>query len=275
VEHFPISLVTSVLSSLVNLIKALLIRGDMNVSIVMTTATTIIGVVAIPGMIGLITGFFLDPCTSLQFENKKVLISIFITLAPCAIGMLIKAKCSDKITEIVLKIGKFSIVISMSLMVLVNAFIFKQGMFYLPLDVLSVCFIIPIIGFILGYASASVTRQKPRVRRTIMLETGLKNAPICLTILKLTFPIKDIGVLLLLPIYIIIFQTFQSIVLFVLFTKVLKVKDEKEQMRLLEYENQNQSNIQKQMSIRIAKKTETPVGTTTVETTTDTIPITE
>ena len=46
-------------------------------------------------------------------------------------------------------------------------------------------------------------------------------------------------------------------------------------MRLLEYENENQSNIQKQMSIRIAKKTETPVGTTTVETTTDTIPITE
>ena len=39
-----------------------------------------------------------------------------------------------------------------------------------------------------------------------MLETGLKNAQICLAILTVSFPITDVGVLMMMPLYFLFFQ---------------------------------------------------------------------
>ena len=44
-------------------ISALLLRGDMNLSILMTSVSTVVGVSAIPGMLKFLSGYVVDECT--------------------------------------------------------------------------------------------------------------------------------------------------------------------------------------------------------------------
>ena len=48
-------------------------------------------------------------------------------------------------------------------------------------------FILPFAGFIFGYIVALICRQDPVRCRTIALETGIQNFPLCMTLLTLTF----------------------------------------------------------------------------------------
>ena len=93
---------------LVNKNLALLLRGDMNLSILMTSVSTVVGIGAIPAMISMISGQFLDPCTTLTVNTMKIIISLAFTLGPCGVGMIIKAKCSEKVQTVVLKLGQVS-----------------------------------------------------------------------------------------------------------------------------------------------------------------------
>ena len=86
--------------------SALLLRGDMNLSILMTSVSTVVGIGAIPAMISMISGQFLDPCTTLTVNTMKIIISLAFTLGPCGVGMIIKAKCSEKVQNVVLKLGQ-------------------------------------------------------------------------------------------------------------------------------------------------------------------------
>ena len=108
-----------------------------------------------------------------------------------------------------------------------NCLIFKTSVFkYFPMDVMAACALVPAAGFIIGKFTGSSPEmdrmsieihrsgfgcsyavcEKPRARRTIMLETGLKNAQICLAILTVSFPITDVGVLMMMPLYFLFFQ---------------------------------------------------------------------
>lgn len=48
-------------------------------------------------------------------------------------------------------------------------------------------FLLPFIGFFFGYVVAWILRQDPVKCRTIALETGIQNFPLCMTLLTLTF----------------------------------------------------------------------------------------
>lgn len=47
--------------------------------------------------------------------------------------------------------------------------------------------LLPFVGFIFGYFVASVCRMEPFRRRTVALETGIQNFPLCMTLLSLSF----------------------------------------------------------------------------------------
>ena len=75
-----------------------------------------------------------------------------------------------------------------------------------PVDVLISLSLLPVAGFAIGYVAATAVREPPRSRRTIMLETGLKNAQVCLAIMLVTFENDKVGVLMMVPIYLLAFQ---------------------------------------------------------------------
>lgn len=95
----------------------------------------------------------------------------------------------------------------MSTIIICQIFIYKISLITrFPVDVLIAISFIPALGFIFGFLCSWIVREPPRARRTIMLETGLKNAQICLAIMLVTFPAEKVGVLMMMPIYFVVFQ---------------------------------------------------------------------
>ena len=48
-------------------------------------------------------------------------------------------------------------------------------------------FLLPFAGFLFGYIVASICRMEHLQRRTVALETGIQNFPLCMTLLSLSF----------------------------------------------------------------------------------------
>jgi predicted Na+-dependent transporter len=48
-------------------------------------------------------------------------------------------------------------------------------------------FLLPFTGFLFGYVVASIFRMKHFERRTVALETGIQNFPLCMTLLTMSF----------------------------------------------------------------------------------------
>ena len=82
----------------------------MNLSILMTSVSTIVGVGAIPGMIKFLSGFVVDECTDMVVDPVAIIKPLTITLIPCGIGMAIKRWCGEKVQKIVLLVGKLAMV---------------------------------------------------------------------------------------------------------------------------------------------------------------------
>jgi len=241
---------------------ALLLRGDMNLSILMTSVSTLVGVGAIPGMIKLLSGFVVDECTDMVVDPVAIIKPLAMTLVPCGIGMLIKKYGNEKICNVFLLLGKIFMLLGMSTIIICQILIYKTSLITrFPVDVLIAISFIPGLGFIFGFLCSWIVREPPRARRTIMLETGLKNAQICLAIMLVTFPAEKVGVLMMMPMYFVMFQCFESAILAFIFTKILSSKDEDEQAKLLSYTgNIEKSKFQREYSQRIAKRTHTPIG---------------
>jgi len=56
----------------------------------MTSASTVVGVAAIPGVIKLLSSFFLDPCTDIHVDPAEIIKPLVMTLIPCIAGMALK-----------------------------------------------------------------------------------------------------------------------------------------------------------------------------------------
>ena len=91
--------------------------------------------------------------------------------------------------------------------IVINVMVYRSSLITrFPVDILIAISLIPFAGFVFGFFCAWAAREPPRSRRTIMLETGLKNAQICLAIMIVTFPSEKVGVLMMMPIYFLFFQ---------------------------------------------------------------------
>ena len=218
----------------------------MNLSILMTSVSTVVGIGAIPFMLKFISGFFLDECSKIEDATLNIIVSLLATLAPCGLGMLIKARFSELwlSSEVyLLNFGKGKMLwknMQLHTQVGPNCNVrhpdFHDCHELANLQIISCCLLSKIhVGCLcssairrfsgkgllllssrvyyqcvkpskLGFGCSWAVCEKPRARRTIMLETGLKNAQICLAILKVSFPIQKIGVLQMMPIYFLIFQ---------------------------------------------------------------------
>jgi len=241
---------------------ALLLRGDMNLSILMTSVSTVVGVGAIPGMLKFLSGYVVDECTDLVVDPVSIIKPLAMTLVPCGVGMALKRWGSEKICNIILLVGKIAMVGGMLSIIVINVMVYRSSLITrFPVDILIAISLIPFAGFVFGFFCAWAAREPPRSRRTIMLETGLKNAQICLAIMIVTFPSEKVGVLMMMPIYFLFFQLVESAVLAFIFTKVLNTQDEDTQEKLLEYgESVEPAQFQREYSKRLAKRTNTPIG---------------
>ncbi|NXH82408.1 NTCP protein, partial [Edolisoma coerulescens] len=77
--------------------------------------------------------------------------------------------------------------------------------------------LMPITGFLLGYAVSAAFKLDDRCRRTVCMETGCQNIQLCSAILKVAFAPEGIGPLYLFPLLYLLFQLGEGFLLILVF----------------------------------------------------------
>uniref|UniRef100_A0A3Q2P5I0 Hepatic sodium/bile acid cotransporter n=1 Tax=Fundulus heteroclitus TaxID=8078 RepID=A0A3Q2P5I0_FUNHE len=189
------------------------VKGDMNLSIVMTTCSSIAALVLMPLLLYIFSHGFTGVKNAVPYVG--IITTLVFTLVPCAVGILInhyKPNYSSTVT----KVGLSILIIATIVLSVLSGLAVKDVMWMILMpDLLAVAALMPLIGFTLGYVVSVICGLCPR--RTISMETGCQNIQLCTTILKVAFSPQAIGPLFLFPLLYITFQCAEALLLVLCF----------------------------------------------------------
>ncbi|XP_056337675.1 hepatic sodium/bile acid cotransporter isoform X1 [Danio aesculapii] len=196
-------------------IFALALRGDMNLSIVMTACSTVLALAMMPLLLYLYSWGFSNLVDFVPFTG--IIFSLILILVPCGIGILINYRMpqySKMITQAGLTLMLIScIVIGVLAGVADGGQIFKV----LSAQLIATAALMPLAGYIFGYILSALFRMNEPCRRTVSMEVGCQNIQLCTTILKVAFPAEIIGRLYFFPVIYIVFQIVEALIFIFLF----------------------------------------------------------
>ncbi|XP_072306431.1 hepatic sodium/bile acid cotransporter [Eucyclogobius newberryi] len=196
-------------------IMSLAIKGDMNLSLVMTTCSTALAL----GMMPLLLFLYCQGFEGLQeaVPYRDIALSLLSILIPCGIGILInhyRPKYSNIITKVGLIISSLSILAVVVLTVLERG---NQTKAIFSPALLAIVSLMPIIGYTLGFLLSLCFRLTYRECRTVSMETGCQNSQLCMALIKVAFPPEAVGPLFLFPLMYLISQFSEALLLVLVF----------------------------------------------------------
>lgn len=191
------------------------VRGDMNLSILMTTCSSISGLALMPLMIwfyGSWTESRFETDTELVIPLKNIIINLALTLFPCCIGVLLANKV-PKYVRIVQKIAAAIMMLGTIAFLAVTLKIFGIDLIMrFEWNVVLACALLPLVGYIAGYFTALFVGEPRALCRTIAIETGCQNVQLCAVILKTGFAWCQVGIYLMIPLIYIMFQLIWAVI---------------------------------------------------------------
>lgn len=165
-----------------------LARGDVALSVSMTLASTLWGVIATPWIIGITAGEIV------AVDSLAILLSVIkMVLAPLTIGILIthfQPAFANKINQHLADVASVLILLIIAIIVAVNA----DEIATLSYAVLAAVALHNLIGLISGYMAGKLTRQTEVTCRTLAIEVGMQNSG-----LAVALALKHFGPLAALP----------------------------------------------------------------------------
>ncbi|XP_061898228.1 hepatic sodium/bile acid cotransporter-like [Entelurus aequoreus] len=239
-------------------IFALALKGDMNLSIVMTTCSCI-------AALGLMPLLLLVYCQGFSgLENAVpyvgIITALAFTLVPCAMGIAIN-HYKPKYTPVVLKSGLGILIISSVILFTLSGLAVKDILWMiLTADVLTVAALMPFIGFVLGFVMSTMCRLSPKCSRTISVETGCQNINLCVAILKVAFPPEVIGPMFLFPLLYYMFQCAEALFLTVCFRSYQMVKSPEDKNVYVQQDEEKQPRCPTSLEAKHDKTLRIPVS---------------
>jgi BASS family bile acid:Na+ symporter len=147
-----------------------LARGDVALSVSMTLASTMWGVIATPLIISATAG------ETVQIDSLGILISVIkMVLIPIIAGIAIthfQPKFANKINKYLADIASSLILLIIAIIVALNA----EKMATVGYAIFAAVALHNIIGLISGYAAGKLTRQTEVACRTLAIEIGMQNS---------------------------------------------------------------------------------------------------
>lgn len=196
-------------------ILALALQGDMNLSIVMTTCSTVLALGMMPLLLYLYCQGFSNLENAVPFTG--ILLTLVMTLVPCGIGVFInyyRPQYSRNITRVGIPIVLVATIVIVVTLAISSG---RTVMAALTPPLVATAVLMPLIGYSFGYILSSLFRLNRPGRRTIAMETGCQNNQLCFSILKVAFPQDVIGTLYLFPAVYFVFQLSEALLLILLF----------------------------------------------------------
>ncbi|XP_051477797.1 hepatic sodium/bile acid cotransporter [Apus apus] len=198
-------------------IFTLALRGDINLSIVMTTCSMVLATGLMPLLLYLYSGGLYEGDLEGKVPYKGIITSLVLMLIPCAIGIILNEK-KPQYTGFIIKAGMVVLLLSSAALIVLSVANVGSGItVILSPSLLGSSALMPFIGFLLGYALSSVFKLNDRCRRTVCVETGCQNVQLCSTILKVAFAPETIGPLYFFPLLYLLFQLGEGLLMILIF----------------------------------------------------------
>ncbi|MEQ9364978.1 MAG: bile acid:sodium symporter family protein [Leptospirales bacterium] len=170
-------------------------RGDVALSISMTTCSTIAAIFMMPILLSFYGAGFASQIdianpdgTQFAIPIKDIAVSLFLVLLPVALGMTLRkfsegwAKAAEDTASF------FGIIVILFLIVSFLSAEHRRALLWTTgWNVYLGSIMVGIIGFAFGYLVSRVARLAPRYCRTVALETGIQNGPLAFGIVLLAF----------------------------------------------------------------------------------------
>ncbi|XP_036927736.1 sodium/bile acid cotransporter-like isoform X1 [Acanthopagrus latus] len=203
-------------------IFSLAIKGDMNLSIVMTSCSCMVGLGMMPLLLFILSHGF--PGLENAVPYKGIITALALTLVPCGVGIIIN-HYKPKYSQIVKQAGIGILIIS-GIIISFLSYVAVKDLLWMIVrpGILTASALMPLTGFTLGYLLSTVCRLSPQCSRTVSMETGCQNIQLCLVILKVAFPPQVIGPMFLFPLIYITLQCAEALLLALCFRCYQTVK---------------------------------------------------
>ncbi|XP_030702920.2 sodium-dependent organic anion transporter [Globicephala melas] len=200
------------------------VDGDMDLSISMTTCSTVVALGMMPLCLYLYTlSWNLEQNLTIPYQN--IGITVVCLTIPVAFGVYVNYRW-PKQSKIILKVG--AIVGGVLLLVVaVAGVVLAKGSWNSDIILLTISFIFPLIGHVTGFLLALLTHQSWQSCRTISLETGAQNIQMCITMLHLSFTAEQLVQMLSFPLAYGLFQLLDGILIvaaYKMYKRTLKIK---------------------------------------------------
>ncbi|XP_063160464.1 ileal sodium/bile acid cotransporter [Candoia aspera] len=192
-------------------ILAYWVDGDMDLSISMTTCSTMLAMGMMPLCLFVYTRIWTD-FNSIFIPYDSIGLSLVALIIPVSFGMFFKHRW-PKLAKIILKVGSITGAVLIVIIAVVGGILYQSSWAITP-QLWIVGTIFPAAGYSLGFFLSRLAGQPWNRCRTVALETGMQNTQLCTTIVQLSFSEEQIALMFIFPLIYSIFQlVFAAIIL--------------------------------------------------------------
>jgi bile acid transporter len=174
-----------------------LAKADVALSIAMTAASKVLGIVMMPICLYLYARPFTE--ANMPIPYSDVIKTLIVLLVPVAVAMLLRRRYGERFAHVAERIGSSSgmvlLIALIGISVVRNRALFST--LTLPMCVAAVA--LGLFGMLAGALVARAAGLTTAQRRTVSFETGVQNSPLCFAILVAAFPGESQLELLKLP----------------------------------------------------------------------------
>ncbi|NWS96042.1 NTCP2 protein, partial [Mionectes macconnelli] len=179
------------------------VDGDMDLSISMTTCSTLLAMGMMPLCLFIYTKMWTDS-DAIVLPYDSIGISLVALVIPVSLGIFVNHKWPTK-AKIILKVGSIVGAILIVLIAVVGGILYKGSWIISPkLWIIGTIF--PAAGYLLGFFLARLSGLSWHRCRTVSLETGMQNTQLCSTIVQLSFSPEQLELMFTFPLIYSIFQ---------------------------------------------------------------------
>ncbi|XP_007959042.3 ileal sodium/bile acid cotransporter [Chlorocebus sabaeus] len=184
-------------------ILAYWVDGDMDLSVSMTTCSTLLALGMMPLCLLIYTKMWVDS-GSIVIPYDNIGTSLVALVVPVSIGMFVNHKWPQK-AKIILKVGSIAGAILIVLIAVVGGILYQSAWIIAPkLWIIGTIF--PVAGYSLGFLLARIAGLPWHRCRTVAFETGMQNTQLCSTIVQLSFTPEELNIVFTFPLIYSIFQ---------------------------------------------------------------------
>ncbi|KAM4731323.1 ileal sodium/bile acid cotransporter [Anableps anableps] len=177
--------------------------GDMDLSISMTTCSSILALGMMPLCLFIYTSVWTSS-DAIKIPFDSIGITLAGLLIPISIGIFVNSRW-PRIAKKILKVGSIAGFALIVIVAVVGGVLYQSSWVIAP-SLWIIGTIYPFIGFGLGFLLARFVGQPWYRCRTIALETGFQNSQLCSTIVQLSFSPAELEVMFAFPLIYSIFQ---------------------------------------------------------------------